>query len=151
MTYFHLSKGRRRDKPVAVAADISLVDALDLLHKFVTEATPVRAVISRFTTARGTVPPAAAVVGVLRTGAQVLTGVAEDLFVVVPEGKMSPNGTLNDFVVFNPAQARSIKYGDERLFTPSQLAIFPLISGVSFIYSNELIVSVLEIPAPNTY
>lgn len=127
------TKLRRPRGPDSAASDISMQDALDLLHKFRTESTKVLAVFLRYSPSSGAKVPMAVVVGVVWEG-------AEGLFAVSTRSDFK-----GSFLGFHPKLASSFKYGDDRIVGnllptwPSPYSCrFAMTTNVSLRFSNIL-------------
>jgi hypothetical protein len=109
-------------------SNISAQDAIDLLHKLITESTKVQAVF----VGRGSV--SSGVIGLVR--------IDPDGLVWVKEGTRVDEA----FIRFDPTAATSFKYGDNRAFPPVTVANAPrLSSAVCFIYPDGSQVLLFEI------
>jgi hypothetical protein len=118
--------------PTNAASDISMQDALDLLHKFRTESTRVLAVFLRYSPSSGAKVPMAVVMGVVWEG-------AEGLFAVSTRSDFK-----GCFLGFHPKLASSFKYGDDRIvgnFLPAWPSSYFVLT---FCYDDECIVALFE-------
>jgi hypothetical protein len=117
--------------PTNAASDISMQDALDLLHKLRTESTKVLAVFLRHGPSSGA-RATAGVVGVVWG--------ADGLFAVSTRSDFKES-----FLGFHPKLASSFKYGDDDRIVGNLLPTWPSpYSVLSFCYDDECIVALFE-------
>jgi len=113
-------------------ADITALEAHDLLNKWMTESTKVQAALS---TPLGLV---ACVMGVLLPLPGGIVGVAA-----------SPLPPLTTFVGFNPALAVRRKYGDTRAFPADKTRDVPgapkLLSALNFVFADDSQITLFEV------
>ena len=113
------------------AADISGQEAMDLLHKLVTESTSVMATFS------GIAKLSSGTFGVVR--------VCPDGTILVAKPDFGPR---DSFLRFDPTAATSFRYGDHRSLLPTPKPEYPnFSSAIAFIYPDKTFVMLYELGA----